>query len=372
MSDADDQKVLMADKGKRIERLLGEFDANEKSYRDFELRLRGLIESLLVDKSLNIHNITSRTKERSSFIKKITKPGKDYLSISEVTDLCGIRITTYFENSVDAVRKVIENEFEVDYKNSVDKRKLHGSNAFGYMSLHYVVSLKKNRYELPEYRNFKGVKAELQIRSILQHAWAEVEHDLGYKSRVTIPEDLRRRFSILSGLLEIADREFLLIREEIAQYENKVRDLLEEDRDELLVDKISIRLMSAHHEGIKEQDIKICALTGARLVPSDDFSEVVAEMLRWIGVERIYEMMKKFRMHEDKIRDFANIWISQRNYDEFNSGISLMYLVYILIGRERTVDEINAFAQYFRRGKHVENFGERLKSACVAVFPEAS
>jgi hypothetical protein len=61
---------------------------------------------------------------------------------------------------------------------------------------------------LVEYSTHTGVQFEVQIRSTLQHAWAEIEHDRGYKSEVEVARAVRRRFSRLAGLLELADYEF--------------------------------------------------------------------------------------------------------------------------------------------------------------------
>jgi ppGpp synthetase/RelA/SpoT-type nucleotidyltranferase len=81
---------------------------------------------------------------------------------------------------------------------------------FGYASIHYLVRLKVNRTDLSEYSRFKGLVAEIQVRTILQHAWAEIEHDIQYKS--AIPSSIRRRFMSLAGMLEIGDREFQAIQ----------------------------------------------------------------------------------------------------------------------------------------------------------------
>src|SRR5438309_774277 len=55
--------------------------------------------------------------------------------------------------------------------------------------------------------------AEIQVRTILQHSWAEIEHDIQYKSVSVIPAEIRRRFMSLAGMLEIADREFQAIQD---------------------------------------------------------------------------------------------------------------------------------------------------------------
>ena len=82
----------------------------------------------------------------------------------------------------------------------------------GYQSVHYIVELPPNRTCLPEYSRYSGLKAEIQLRTVLQHAWAEIEHDIQYKSIETIPKEIRRRFTALAGLLEIADREFQAVQ----------------------------------------------------------------------------------------------------------------------------------------------------------------
>jgi len=67
---------------------------------------------------------------------------------------------------------------------------------------------------LPEYKRFSGLVAEIQVRTILQHAWAEIEHDIQYKAISALPTRVRRRFASLAGLIEIADREFQAIDDE--------------------------------------------------------------------------------------------------------------------------------------------------------------
>lgn len=83
-----------------------------------------------------------------------------------------MRIITYFSEDVDKIASIIQSEFEVDEHNSVDKRIKLDPVRFGYLSLHYVVKLNSTRVRLSEYIIFKDLKVEIQIRSILQHAWA--------------------------------------------------------------------------------------------------------------------------------------------------------------------------------------------------------
>jgi ppGpp synthetase/RelA/SpoT-type nucleotidyltranferase len=181
----------------------------------FQLPLEGLIQVLLESEGIRVHGVASRVKTKTSVERKLQR-SDEARNISSLTDILGVRVITYFPDEVDVVANLIEREFTVDRKHSTDKRMALEPDRFGYLSLHYILQLAQSRSALPEYRGFKDIKFELQIRSILQHAWAEIEHDLGYKSEVAVPKAVRREFSRLAGLLELADAEFLRIREELA------------------------------------------------------------------------------------------------------------------------------------------------------------
>jgi ppGpp synthetase/RelA/SpoT-type nucleotidyltranferase len=140
--------------------------------------------------------------------------------------LAGVRITTFFLRSVARVDEVLHREFEIVER--IDKAaSLWKEGRLGYQSVHYLVRLGTNRVALGEYQTFKGLLAEIQVRTVLQHAWAEIEHDIQYKSLETIPDQIRRRFVSLAGLIEIADREFQAIQDEDEQIRVTARQSVE-------------------------------------------------------------------------------------------------------------------------------------------------
>ncbi len=134
--------------------------------------------------------------------------------MGDVTDLVGARIVTYFAGDVDKVAKVIEDEFSIDLEHSRDPRAAIEPDRFGYLSLHYVVTVSAARLLQTEWARFSGFTFEIQIRTILQHAWAEIEHDRGYHTPDDLPHHVRRRWSRVAALLEIADSEFMALRGE--------------------------------------------------------------------------------------------------------------------------------------------------------------
>jgi hypothetical protein len=129
-----------------------------------------------------------------------------------MTDRIGVRIITYYRDDVDSVVERLKREFEIDRKRSVDKRRLLDLREFGYRSVHLIAKLKPPRTNMPEYESIKGVWFEIQIRSVLEHAWAEVEHEIVYKSGIKYPPEVLRKFAALAGTLEILDGEFLSLR----------------------------------------------------------------------------------------------------------------------------------------------------------------
>jgi ppGpp synthetase/RelA/SpoT-type nucleotidyltranferase len=183
-------------------------------YEAFTQRLEDLLSHLLKSDEVKYHLIESRTKDVNSLCEKACRPGKSYAHpLEEITDLSGVRIILYYLDDVDRVTNLIRKEFQVDEPHSEDKSQRLKENEFGYLSIHFVVQLSDERSLLKEWREFAELKAEIQIRTVLQHAWAAISHALEYKSEYDAPKQLRRKLFRLSGLLELADEEFMDLRD---------------------------------------------------------------------------------------------------------------------------------------------------------------
>lgn len=186
-------------------------------YEDFCETAVRLLKDILKQNSAVVQSVTARAKDTESFGDKAAKPSESdpsrpkYLDpLEDITDLAGVRIITYFLDTVSEIDRLIYDQFNIIERG--DKSELLRDEEFGYRSVHYLVQLKPNRTCLPEYQRFRNLKFEIQVRTILQHAWAEIEHDIQYKSTEVIPREIRRRFKALAGVLELADREFQSIQ----------------------------------------------------------------------------------------------------------------------------------------------------------------
>lgn len=170
------------------------------------------MKQLLNESNISFYSVTNRIKEKQSFLDKIDRKGYDKPK-EQIEDFCGIRIICYYQKDLKRIEeKVINAEFDV--KESIDKTKEAGDDKFGYRSNHYIVTIKKEWLKSPAYRSAKDLKIEVQVRTILMHSWADIEHKLAYKSEEQVPTQLRRKLSQLSALLELADEQFQLIKNE--------------------------------------------------------------------------------------------------------------------------------------------------------------
>ena len=127
--------------------------------------------------------------------------------------MAGIRVITFFRSDVPRVATIIREQFDVLDEQDIGKALIE-QQRIGYQSVHFIVRLSPSRFSLPEYREFRGLKAEIQLRTVLQHAWAEIQHDIEYKSGLVVPASIHQRFMELAGLIEIGDREFDAIQRE--------------------------------------------------------------------------------------------------------------------------------------------------------------
>lgn len=208
----------MADKVKVNDAVIS-YEKRRHKYLDLVKEVENILRESLKENDISFHSIKSRVKSVESFKEKAARE-KYNDPINEITDLAGFRIITLFEKEIHQISDIIKKLFKIDYNRSEDKSDLLDADKMGYKSIHYIAELSEERVLNTNLEIFLALKFEIQIRSILQHAWAEIEHDRNYKFKGKLPKNLQRRFYALAGMLEIADREFNTLSEEVDKFRN--------------------------------------------------------------------------------------------------------------------------------------------------------
>jgi putative GTP pyrophosphokinase len=196
-----------------------QYNQRKPQYERLAANLQQALRAFLEEKSISYLEVLARVKDVDSAYEKIAR--KDYDSpFEQIEDWCGLRIICYYPSDIDRICEVLKDEFAVHTQEDTAQRL--ASNEFGYRSIHFILQVKSTWAVTPNYRGLQDFKAEVQVRTILMHAWAEIEHKLAYKSTEQAPDQFRRKLSWLSAKLEEADAQFEELRSGISAYRKTI------------------------------------------------------------------------------------------------------------------------------------------------------
>ncbi len=154
----------------------------------------------------------SRAKEPDSLIKKLLKGKHKFESLP---DKVGVRCILRYRGDLDDVLSIARSLFDCS---DIDlKANGLGTEKVGYVSIHARICLRNNDERAVQFPS-SLFWAELQIRTLAQHLWSEMAHDSIYKNDAMLtqlPVDYSRRVNLMAGLIEVADREFDRLSQEI-------------------------------------------------------------------------------------------------------------------------------------------------------------
>ena len=282
------------------------------------------LQKALEEQGIYVTAIEHRVKAEKSLAGKVLLKGAKYKSIDDITDLLGMRVITFYTDDVDKVAAIVKRLFDVDWNESVDKRKLHQLTSFGYNSLHYICRLRTRDAKL------KNIPFELQMRTALQHVWSTIEHDTGYKGEVKIPDEYRRQFSRLAGMLELIDDEFSRLRTSLTEYRRQVQSLVKSgklDDVALSSDSFSSYLELRPFDRLNQ---RIAAVNQAEIFPAPlmGFLPLLAEF----GLDTLGDVQRFIDENSDDAYQLALSQIALTDLDILaeNVGLQNLCLVYVL------------------------------------------
>lgn len=201
----------------RRKRYIKNYEQDREKYRDFSAYVLKKIKDELKAKQIAVAYSSAREKDPKSLERKCEKKIKSETGAlvnkytdfrSQIMDLAGVRIVTYLLEDIPEVSNIVKELFDVIAEHSEDKLDLLGADRIGYLSVHYIIQLKEEKLTATE-ENYSGLRCEIQIRTVLQDAWAQIFHDRQYKTGLStgVPGKLLRRTNLLAGNLESLDYE---------------------------------------------------------------------------------------------------------------------------------------------------------------------
>lgn len=251
--------------------------------------------------------VQARAKGKPSFAEKIlrkhelyAKPALDGMApdpLVRLTDLCGGRVIVQTAKQGEAICRLIEQCFDIDWANSDDASTRLKATEFGYRTINYIVmpnpeKLAAANFDItippellapvrPESALPVRLKAEIQVRTLLEHAYADIGHDLTYKTEVKVPDRVHRSFSALAAILETADQDFARLVDSFNDFKSNYGAYQNREQVEARIERLRVVL---------EQ------------LP-DDVSQAVqaANLALSIGdFEQVIELLKSFEERDDR------------------------------------------------------------------------
>ncbi len=294
------------------------YDAEVYRFRMFERAFAAHLGRALRNAYLDEAKLETRTKTVDSFVAKALTAGRDadfkYADPrTEVTDFVGARILVPLSTDVAPVTRLLDESYRVEEMSVL--RADQEEDVPGYQSLHILLRLRDADAADVEFRDLGDPVVEIQVRTILQHAWAALQHDLMYKAERPPTASVRRRLISLAGLLELADREFVAVRQAHGEGAPTVEPI-DSDRP---VGPVGVR--EAVEAVFGEEDdtgdawfAELASVLGelgvasvddarSRLGPWGDRAAEVASIVRitrpWAGTAYLFDLLLRLALDED-------------------------------------------------------------------------
>ncbi|ODS32991.1 MAG: GTP pyrophosphokinase YjbM [Candidatus Scalindua rubra] len=258
-------------------------------YKELSAEISYILEKKAMEANIEFSIISHRLKTLKSFIEKIYR-NKCENPFKEVTDIAGVRIVYLYQSQFDMIKEIIYSEFQ-DIKED-DKHKAKEINRFGYDDVQYLVKLGPKSSGV-RYDALKGLTCEIQVRTVLEDAWAIYSHHLSYKRESETPPQILRRLNRFKATFESMDEDYDRLRKEIESYRDELR-YKQKDEKLFLEQPINFDSLKVYTES-KFPDLGISERWQQRLLSDLNLNKY--KYLRDIdnGVEAASEAVKAYK-----------------------------------------------------------------------------
>jgi ppGpp synthetase/RelA/SpoT-type nucleotidyltranferase len=275
------RNIFMNDE-KWLSQQINEFVKIKNRYQIYSDVLQNVLEKAVqIYAPLSI--VQTRPKSIASFGEKaLRKKFKYDHPVKQITDLCGGRIITHTRSEINTLSEFIKNHFEIDWNNSLDVSQRLKPTEFGYRSIHYIIMFKPGVFptinipvKIPN--EIIGLKAEVQLKTILEHAWANFSHDYTYKGAFKVPEKWERELAALAASLEVADNSFSFIQSAFKEYAVSYGSYLTEKERQNEIKNLETILR------FDKDNVELANRIGKLAIISGDFKKAIDVLSKYIN-----------------------------------------------------------------------------------------
>lgn len=281
-----------------------------------------------------------RVKETDSFLEKALVRKHKSDPLSEITDQVGVRFVVLLLENIDLIGKIIQSDrWEWQKDRDHEEERLAKPDYFAYQSDHYVIRTKENI-------EFDGViipaytPCEIQVRTILQHAYAEMAHNSDYKPSIRLPEEdqkhVKRSLAKGAALIETTDDVFKEIKNRLREYSESV--------DALLVRSSEIYK----------------AITGKDSSPSTALGGIIAETY--------HRLLKQLTPEQLNAWAEARPWLGNKLAQKRNESVFYRDSVVILLGLLITENEMTVPKQWPVDSAYLEDLYSMMGISSNGLF----
>lgn len=287
-----------------LEQVRREFNERTHIYAQLRDEALFILEPAIRNAQIKIHSIANRVKTIDSFLGKIQRKQLEK-PFEKIRDIVGIRVICLFLSDIERIGQIIRDSFMV--LDEDDKVEGADVSSFGYMSLHFTVTM-KGSHSGPRYDPIAKLPFEIQVRTIAMDAWANVSHYLDYKTDKDVPSDLRRDFYALSGLFYVADRHFEMFFLSRQESQEKLVEIFQETQSnrqfvqEINLDSLTAYLHSKYpardHPGAMENSELVEELIKAGYRTIDDLE---------MNINKGWDAFFKYETDEHTLNYFSDV-----------------------------------------------------------------
>ncbi|MBF0417374.1 MAG: hypothetical protein HQL86_03890 [Magnetococcales bacterium] len=379
-----------------VSTLLDQYDESFELYRAYSERLMINLGEVFNKTSLPISAISGDLMSRSSLKKFLTERGGYYSRLRDIENLITVRVVVYFSDDIELAVSLITKEFALDdsFQPVVE---MPDQDRFGINTRRFDIKLLTEQFSRPEYQRFNGLKAELEIRTVLQHSWSEVKGIFDMLvGRTRIPGQNVNKLAQISYLLKMADEELVRIKDQILQQNAmtnaqpspfepppgvipEVPSMLElKPVDAQKQADLATRLEGfiLNDSVVRDIDRSIADHYETRLVYRDNFVSTLAEILVRLGLDREERLREELTTNKPVILILMkNIFgdTSRSGVEFIHKGSSLLVLFYVLLAKTGNIEIIkkNVRAYISLKGISVEDFANDLLTHYKKVIRKA-